>query len=91
MTIKELMTEVAGKESGWCLCTTPDLQLNTHFEQALVEKIVERVIDRCEKAMTDALHENDIVDMEDADESNGKWIREEFRRRVLPVAEQKAD
>lgn len=91
MTVKELITEVAGKESGWCLCSTPDLQLNKHVEESLVEKIVERVIDRCEKAMVDALHENDIVDMKDADESNGKWIKDEFRKRVLPDVAQKAD
>ena len=83
MTIKELIKEVAAKESGWCLCSTPDLQLSQHCEDSLVEKIVTRVIDRCEKAMLDALHKNGIVDVEDADGENGKWIAEEFRERVM--------
>jgi len=89
MTIRELIKELAGKDSGWCLCSTPDLKLNNHVEEALVEKIVERVIERCEMALTDTLHKNDIVDMKDADEANGKWIREEFRKRVLSDVAQK--
>ena len=49
MTIKEIISEVAGKESGWCICSTPDLQMVNHMDETLVEKIVERVIDRCAK------------------------------------------
>lgn len=85
MTILELMKELGGEDTGWCLCHDPMLNLNRHLEERLVEKIIVRLIDRCEKAMVDVLHENDVVDMRDAEGSNAKWIKEEFRKKVLPA------
>ena len=56
MTTKELIKELVGKESGWCLCGDPFGNLVDHMEEPLVEKVFELGVlmerERCRQIAT---------------------------------------